>query len=746
MSNIIRGLKQNNAKNISLEIPENKIVVFTGLSGSGKSTIVFDTIAAESQRQMNETYTAWVRGRMPKYEKPNVEYIDKLNASVIIYQSRLSGNARSTVGTISDMYSLLRLLYARIGIPKIGPASFFSFNNPNGMCKTCSGIGKVLDLDIMQIINQNMSLNEGMLNLPAFKPGNYYFKIYTGTGYFDLDKKFKDYSEEEKNLLLYGSKTPTGPRVNKKIEGIKNQFQRLVLMKSEEEQTDSTLKKLNQFVKECICPDCQGMRLNKEVLSVKINNYSTHDMCEMEFTYLVDVLQEITDSRVSSIINSLIESLDRMIDIGLPYLFMNRETTTLSGGEAQRLKLVRYMGSSLTGMTYIFDEPSIGMHPRDVHRMSNLLKSLRDKGNTVLVVEHDKDIINIADHIIDIGPLAGKHGGQVMFEGSYENLLLSSTLTGKALNEKVDLEEVVRKPINFLPISNATLHNLKNVNIDIPLNVLTVVTGVAGSGKSSLIKDIFAKKYEDQVVLVDQSPVTASGRSPLCTYLGFFDDIRKLFSKVNQNDASLYSFNSKGACPHCKGRGTITTELIFMDPATTTCEYCNGSRYSDEALSFKYKDKHIVDVLDLSVSDAIEFFKEEKKIKKHLDALNETGLSYISLGQALSTLSGGERQRVKLAKDLYQKGNIYVLDEPTTGLHKSDIRKLMDLFESLVDRGNTVIIIEHNTDVMKMADYIIDIGPDGGSNGGEIIFTGTPKEMIEKANSITAKYLKKDLS
>ena len=741
---VIRGLRQNNLKNVSLNIPKNKIVVFTGVSGSGKSSIVFDTIAAESQRQMNETYSAWVRGRLPKYEKPHVEFIDNLTASVIIDQSRISGNARSTVGTISDMYASLRLLFSRIGEPYVGPASYFSFNNPNGMCKTCSGIGKILDLDIEQVIDPEKSFNEGMLNLPAFGVGNYYWKMYAGSGLYSLDKKWKDYTEEERNLLLYGSRTKNGEREHKRIEGIKNQFQRLCLMKGPEEQNDNTLKRLNRFMRETVCPDCQGKRLNPEALSCKVQGYTITEMCEMEFTHLREILLAIEDPRVTVVVKGLIDGLTRMIDIGLPYLFMNRETVTLSGGEAQRLKLVRYMGSSLTGMTYIFDEPSVGMHPRDVFRMSRLLQSLRDKGNTVLVVEHDKDIISIADEIIDVGPLAGRNGGNILFQGNYEALLVSGTLTGNAMKEKVQVKEHVRKPKEFLPVRDAHLHNLKHIDVDIPLRVLTVVTGVAGSGKSSLIRDVFAKQYEEKVVLVDQSAITATGRSTACTYLGFFDEIRKVFAAENQVDAGLFSFNSKGACPSCKGRGAITTELVFMDPVTTVCEACEGKRYSKEALSYTYKGKNIVEVLDMNVEDAREFFGGLPKIRKHLDALLETGLPYLSLGQPLSTLSGGERQRVKLAKELHKKGNVYVLDEPTTGLHASDIKKVMALLDGLVDRGNTVIVIEHNTDVMKMADYIIDIGPDGGSAGGEVVFTGTPSQMIEKGNTITAEFLRKE--
>ncbi len=741
----IKGLHQNNLKNISLSIPKNKIVVFTGVSGSGKSSIVFDTIAAESQRQMNETYTAWVRGRMPKYEKPKVDYIDNLSASVIVDQSRLGGNARSTVGTISDLYSALRVLYSRIGTPYIGAASYFSFNDPNGMCPKCSGLGNITDIDTEGLVDSDKSWNEGMVNLPAYGVGNWYWKIYIESKLFDLDKKFKDYSEEEKNILYYGAKTADGERINKKVEGIVNQLRRTVLMRDTSTIKEASVKRLLNLIIQKECPCCHGKRLNDNTLSCKINVKDIYEMCELEFTSLREELLKIEDKRAVTIVNDMVESLDRMIDIGLPYLSMNRESSTLSGGEAQRLKLVRYMGSALSGMTYIFDEPSTGMHPRDVHRMCKLLRSLRDKGNTVLVVEHDKDIISIADHIIDVGPLAGKNGGEILFEGSYENLLLSGTLTGNAMKEIVPIKDNPRILVKYLPVKDANCHNLKNVSVDIPLNVLTVVTGVAGSGKSTLIRDVFAKEYEKDVVLVDQSPLTATGRSTPATSLGFFDDIRKVISKETGQDASMFSFNSKGGCPVCKGKGIIVTELVFMDPVTTVCEECEGNRYNKEALSIQYHEKNIMEILNMSAEEAFIFFKEQKKIAKQLKAMVEVGLGYLSLGQPTSTLSGGEQQRLKLAKHLDDKGSIFILDEPTTGLHASDIKSIMMLFEQFVERGNTVIIIEHNQDVMKNADYIIDIGPDGGSSGGEIVFQGTVKDMVENSSTITAKYIRKSM-
>lgn len=738
----LRGLRQNNLKNISLDIPKEKIVVFTGLSGSGKSSIIFDTIAAESQRQMNETYPAFVRGRLPKYEKPHVDYIDNLTASVIVDQSALGGNVRSTVGTISDLYASLRLLFSRIGTPTIGTASYFSFNDPNGMCKSCSGIGKVTVIDIEAMLDKDKSWNEGCVKDSLYTPGTWYWKQYAEAGVFDLDKPLSKYSNEEYNLLLYGSRDGKSKQEYPKIAGLYIHYTRLYLKRDLSNMSSHTKKKSENLIKEELCPACKGKRLNEQALSCKIKGYSIADMCEMEFVELLEVLKTIDDKRAATIVKALCDGLQRMIDIGLPYLHLNRESSTMSGGEAQRLKLVRYMGSSLTGMTYIFDEPSAGLHPRDVNRMNKLLLSLRDKGNTVLVVEHDKDVISIADEIIDLRPYAGKKGGEVVFQGNYRELLEADTLTSKAMKINVPIKEKVRQYQEYFPINGAKLHNLKNININIPKGVMTVVTGVAGSGKSTLISHVFAEKYKDNVVKVDQGPITATNRSTPATFLGFFDEIRRLFAKENQVDEGLFSFNSKGACPACQGRGVIITELVFMDPIITECEACSGSRYSEEALSYKYNGKNILEVLSMTVEEALTFF-EDKKIIKALRAMEEVGLSYMTLGQPLQTLSGGERQRIKLAKYIDKKGNIYIFDEPTTGLHVSDINKLLQLFERMVDRKNTVIIIEHNLEVVKQADWIIDIGPDGGKNGGQVVFEGTPMEMFKKSSTITAQCLRK---
>lgn len=738
---VIQGLTQNNLKHVSFRIPKEKITVFTGVSGSGKSSIVFDTIAAEAQRQMNATYPAFVRSRLPKYPKPAVERIDNLTASVVVDQSPLGGNARSTVGTISGLYSSLRLLFSRIGKPYAGTASCFSFNDPNGMCKTCSGLGKVTRVDVEAILDTDKSWNEGCVKDSLYRPGSWYWKQYAQSGLFDLDKPIKEYSKEEYNLLLYGSRDGGGEPEHPKVTGLFHKYTKTLLNRDITNKSRHTQEKSQNLVAEMECPDCHGKRLNEAALSCKIGGFSIADMCEMELEQLRGVLLSIDDQSVGLLVQTLVEGLDRMIEIGLPYLHLNRDTPSLSGGEAQRLKLVRYMGSSLTGMTYIFDEPSAGMHPRDVYRMNNLLKQLRDKGNTVLVVEHDKDVISIADYVIDVGPGAGQNGGEIVFTGSFKELLKSDTLTGRAMQNSLPVKQKPRQPVGSLPVRGASLHNLKSVDADIPLGIMTVVTGVAGSGKSTLISGVFAKQYESEVVMIDQGPITATNRSTPASFLGFFDEIRKLLAKESGKPDGLFSFNSLGACPACGGRGVIVTELAFMDPIVTECEACGGVRYNQEALACTYKGKNIVELLSLTASQAMEVF-EDARIQKHLKVMEQVGLSYLTLGQPLSTLSGGERQRIKLAKNIGKKGSIIVMDEPTTGLHMSDIQKLLKLFDMIVTKGNTLVVIEHNLDVMKQADWIIDVGPDGGNKGGEVVFTGTPADMIRNADTLTAESLR----
>ena len=741
---LVHGLTQNNLKHVTFRIPKEKITVFTGVSGSGKSSIVFDTIAAESQRQMNAAYPAFVRSRLPKYPKPAAERIDNLTASVVVDQSPLGGNARSTVGTISGLYASLRLLFSRIGKPYAGTASYFSFNDPNGMCRTCSGLGKITKVDVKAVLDMDKSWNEGCVKDSLYRPGSWYWKQYAQSGLFDLDKPIRAYSGEEYNLLLYGSRDGKGEPENPKVTGLYHKYTKTLLNRDISNKSRHTREKSQSLVAEMECTGCHGKRLNGAALSCRIKGYNIADLCGMELTGLREVLAEITDQRVDVLVQTIIEGLDRLIETGLPYLHLNRETPSLSGGEAQRLKLVRYMGSSLTGLTYIFDEPSAGMHPRDVYRMNNLLRQLRDKGNTVLVVEHDKDVISIADHVIDVGPGAGQNGGEIVFAGSYPELLLADTLTGKAMRRVLPIKETPRQAAGSLPVRGACLHNLKHVDMDIPLGIMTVVTGVAGSGKSTLISRVFAKLYESNIVMVDQGPITATNRSTPASYLGFFDEIRRLLAGESGRPDSLFSFNSAGACPVCGGKGVIVTELAFMDPIVTECEACGGVRYNEEALACTYKGKNIVELLGLTASQALQVF-EDAKIRRRLKVMEQVGLSYLTLGQPLSTLSGGERQRIKLAKNLGRKGSIIVMDEPTTGLHMSDIENLLSLFDLIVSRGNTLVVIEHNLDVMKQADWIIDIGPDGGKNGGQVVFTGTPMEMLRCAKTLTADSLRASL-
>lgn len=741
---LVHGLTQNNLKHVTFRIPKEKITVFTGVSGSGKSSIVFDTIAAESQRQMNAAYPAFVRSRLPKYPKPAAERIDNLTASVVVDQSPLGGNARSTVGTISGLYASLRLLFSRIGKPYAGTASYFSFNDPNGMCRTCSGLGKITKVDVEAVLDMDKSWNEGCVKDSLYRPGSWYWKQYAQSGLFDLDKPIRAYSGEEYNLLLYGSRDGKGEPENPKVTGLYHKYTKTLLNRDISNKSRHTREKSQSLVAEMECTGCHGKRLNGAALGCRIKGYNIADLCGMELTGLREVLAEITDQRVDVLVQTIIEGLDRLIETGLPYLHLNRETPSLSGGEAQRLKLVRYMDSSLTGLTYIFDEPSAGMHPRDVYRMNNLLRQLRDKGNTVLVVEHDKDVISIADHVIDVGPGAGQNGGEIVFAGSYPELLLADTLTGKAMRRVLPIKETPRQAAGSLPVRGACLHNLKHVDVDIPLGIMTVVTGVAGSGKSTLISRVFAKLYESNIVMVDQGPITATNRSTPASYLGFFDEIRRLLAGESGRPDSLFSFNSAGACPVCGGKGVIVTELAFMDPIVTECEACGGVRYNEEALACTYKGKNIVELLGLTASQALQVF-EDAKIRRRLKVMEQVGLSYLTLGQPLSTLSGGERQRIKLAKNLGRKGSIIVMDEPTTGLHMSDIENLLSLFDLIVSRGNTLVVIEHNLDVMKQADWIIDIGPDGGKNGGQVVFTGTPMEMLRCARTLTADSLRASL-
>lgn len=738
----ITGARENNLKNISLKIPKKKITIFTGVSGSGKSSIVFETIAQEAGRQVNETYSKFVQGFMPKYGHPDVDSIENLSLAIIVDQKRIGGNSRSTLGTITDINPLIRLLFSRLGQPFIGPAYHFSFNDPNGMCKSCEGIGRTVTLDIEKAIDREKSLNEGAILLPGFTVGTWQWKMYAATGFFDCDKKIKEYTKEEYDKLVYCKaekiKSTFVEGMSTTYEGLVERFIRQNI-KIEGEKSETSKNKIAPFVTEAMCSDCAGKRYNDHVLSSKIAGYSIADWTALQVDELLSIVENIENTNVKPIVDNLCARLRDLIHIGLDYVSLDRETSTLSGGESQRVKMVKHLTSSLTDAMYIFDEPSIGLHPRDVHRLNDILIKLRDKGNTVIVVEHDPDVIRIADHIVDVGPKAGKHGGNVVFEGSYADLLATQTLTGTHIRKVLPIKSNPRKSGDFYETQKSCLHNLKNVRLRIPKGVFTVVTGVAGSGKSTLVNGVFAKEFKD-AILIDQSAVSANLRSNPATFTGIMDEIRKLFAAENNVGAGLFSYNSEGACPNCKGRGFIETDLSFMDSVETVCEDCGGKRFKQEASAYLYNGKSIVDVLAMTIAEAVDFF-EQKEIRNKLKNIVAVGLHYMTLGQPLDTLSGGECQRLKLAKELNKKGNIYIMDEPTTGLHMSDITSILAIINRLVDKGNTVIVIEHNLDVIRNADWVVDIGVDGGSRGGEILFEGPPMQLKSCKSSITARYI-----
>ena len=742
----IRGARENNLKDVSVRIPKRKITIFTGISGSGKSSLVFDTIAAEARRQLNETFSTFVRNFLPRYAQPEADAIENLSMAIVVDQKRLGGGSHSTVGTITDIYSVLRLLFSRIGQPYVGSAIAFSFNDPRGMCPECNGVGRKIGVNLDVFLDTSKSLNEGAILYPEYAVDSWGWNVLKQAGRFDFDKKLVDYSDEEMERLLYDKpykvKMQMGDKpVNISFEGIVARFTSKYILKDVKTYSERTQKTVEPFMHFGPCPLCKGTRLNQAVLNCKIRGYNIAQLAAMEVDDLLTFIRTIDDPTAAPIVENVAERLQHMIDIGLEYLSLNRETDTLSGGESQRIKMVKHLGSSLVDMMYIFDEPSIGLHPRDVHRLNDLLQKLRDKGNTVLVVEHDPDVIEGADHIVDIGPQAGRDGGRIVFEGSWEALLQADTLTGKHMKQAVPIKAGFRSPKGKLSITNAKANNLQNVSVDIPLGVLTVITGVAGSGKSSLIHQTFVPGYPDAVV-IDQSPVGVSSRSNPATYTGIMDDIRKNFAKANQVNASLFSFNSKGACENCQGLGVIYTELSYFDEVKTPCEVCAGKRFKDEVLAYQFNGRSISDVLNMSAQEALTFFDSDE-ICRILQALNDVGLNYLSLGQPLSTLSGGECQRIKLASELHKKGSIYVLDEPTTGLHMSDISNLLAIINRLVDTGNTVIIIEHNQTIIKNADWIIDMGPEGGNKGGRVMFEGTPAQLLQAKQSLTSAYLRK---
>lgn len=741
---IIRNARTHNLKNISIEIPRNKVVVFTGVSGSGKSSLVFDTLYTEAQRQLIDTFSSFARRRLPKLSRPPVDEIKNISTAIVIDQQRLGRNLRSTVGTVTELYTYLRLLYSRFGEPFIGASFKFSFNNPEGMCPACKGIGKKLTVDISMLIDKESSLKEGAVNHPDYKVEGWNWRELMACNLFDIEKKLKDYTTEELNTLLYADSIviPKKHGIStywKNYEGIVKKLERLYINKEEDELSKDRKTAYTKYFEYIECEECSGTRINREAAAVIFYDKKITELLNIELFDLLDFIKSIDIEQAKPITNKMEKILVNLINIGVGYLSLNRPVATLSGGESQRVKTASQLDCDLIDLMYILDEPTVGLHPRDTEHLIKMLYKLKERGNSVFVVEHDPDVIKAAEWIIDIGPRAGTNGGEVLFQGSYNELCLSSTLTSEYLKKDKLIATETKKWNEYFEINNASLNNLKNVNVKIPKGVLTCITGVAGSGKSSLISGIFMKQNPDAII-IDQSPAGKSSRSNPATFIGVFDYIRKDFAKVTSSDPSLFSFNSKGACEKCKGLGYITIEMNFMDDVQMLCDECNGQRYKEEVLKLKYNGKNIYDILTMTVAEAEEFF-ESKEIKRRLKVLNETGLDYLELGQPLSTLSGGEAQRLKMASELHKKGNIYVMDEPTTGLHMADIFNFSKIIKKLVKNNNTVIIIEHNTEIIRMADWIIDMGPEGGKNGGRVLFEGTPNELKNCKESYTAQFI-----
>jgi excinuclease UvrABC ATPase subunit len=736
----VRGARENNLGGVSVDIPKRRLTVFTGVSGSGKSSLVFDTIAAESQRMINETYTAFVQNFMPSLSRPDVDSLRNLSAAIIVDQERIGANARSTVGTATDAHTMLRVLFSRIGTPYAGPPSAFSFNRAEGMCPSCDGLGKASEIDLAEFVDRSLSLNAGAVKVPGYAVGTWYWQVMAGSGLFDPDLPLEDYPAEQWEQFLYqpAMKVKVG-KSNLTFEGLVTKVKRQLLAKDRESMQSHTREFADRAVKLIRCPDCGGARLNKAARAVTIDGYDIARCSSMQISDLAEFVRGISNPAVGPMLEGLRETLDSMVDIGLGYLSLDRESSTLSGGEAQRVKLVRHLGSSLTDVTYVFDEPTVGLHPHDIQRMNDLLLQLRDKGNTVLVVEHKPETIRIADYVVDLGPGAGLAGGRLCYAGDLKGLKKSGTLTGRYLDHRVNVRDDVRQPTGALRIEGATLHNLQDVSVDVPLGVLTVVTGVAGSGKSSLIHGSLAGR--EGVIVAGQEPIRGSRRSNPATYTGLLDPIRAEFAKANKVKPGLFSANSVGACPTCKGLGLTYTDLAMMAEVASVCEDCNGERFTPEVLAYRLRGKNISEVLGLSVIEAREFFSKGPA-RAILDRLSTVGLGYIGLGQPLTTLSGGERQRLKLAINMGKSGSIYILDEPTTGLHLADVDQLLAMLDKLVDDGNTVIVIEHHQAVMAHADWLIDLGPGAGHDGGRITFTGIPADLVESSASLTAEHLR----
>jgi excinuclease UvrABC ATPase subunit len=767
----VQGARENNLKDISIELPKRRLTVFTGVSGSGKSSLVFGTIAAESQRMINETYSAFVQGFMPTLARPEVDVLDGLTTAIIVDQERMGANPRSTVGTATDANAMLRILFSRLGQPHIGPPNAFSFNVPSvrasggitvdrgpgktraekvvfnrlgGMCPRCEGMGSVNDIDLTALYDDSKSLNEGALTIPGYSMEGWYGRIFRGCGFFDPDKPISRFNKKELHDLLY--KEPTKIKVdgiNLTYAGLIPQIQKSYLSKDVEAMQPHIRAFVERAVTFTTCPDCGGTRLAEPARTSKIRGINIADACAMQISDLAGWVRGLEEPSVAPLLAGLQHLLDSFAEIGLGYLSLDRPSGTLSGGEAQRTKMIRHLGSSLTDVTYVFDEPTAGLHPHDVQRMNDLLLRLRDKGNTVLVVEHEPETIEIADHVVDLGPRAGTAGGEVVFEGTVDGLRASGTLTGRHLDDRAALKKAVRTPSGVLQVRGAAQHNLQDVDVDIPLGVLVVVTGVAGSGKSSLIHGSVAGR--DGVMAVDQAPIKGSRRSNPATYTGLLEPIRKAFAKANGVKPALFSANSEGACPTCNGAGVIYTDLGMMAGVATPCEDCEGKRFQAEVLEYRLGGKDISQVLAMPVTEAAEFFGagEAKTPAAHaiLARLADVGLGYLSLGQPLTTLSGGERQRLKLATHMGDKGGIYVLDEPTTGLHLADVENLLGLLDRLVDAGKSVIVIEHHQAVMAHADWIIDLGPGAGHDGGRIVFQGTPADLVAAKSTLTGEHL-----
>jgi excinuclease UvrABC ATPase subunit len=765
----VHGARENNLKNVSVGIPKRRLTVFTGVSGSGKSSLVFDTVAAESQRLINETYSAFVQGFMPTLARPDVDVLEGLTTAILVDQQRMGADPRSTVGTVTDANAMLRILFSRLGQPHVGPPGAFSFNVPSvrasgaitvergdrkaervtftrtgGMCPRCEGRGMVNDIALPELYDDSKSLNDGALTIPGYTAGGWNFRLYSQSGFFDPDKPISKFTKKELHDFLHHEP------VRMKIAGINQTYEGLILRIQKSylsKDVDSMQPHIRAFVERAVtftvCPDCDGTRLSKAARSSKIGGINIADASAMQISDLAEWVRGLDEPSVGPLLASLQHTLDSFAEIGLGYLSLDRSSGTLSGGEAQRTKMIRHLGSALTDVTYVFDEPTIGMHPHDIQRMNDLLLRLRDKGNTVLVVEHKPEAIEIADHVVDLGPGAGAAGGEVVFEGTVDGLRASGTITGRHLGDRAALKPSPRSPSGALEVRGASTHNLQDVDVDIPLGVLVVLTGVAGSGKSSLIQGSVAGR--DGVVSVDQAPIRGSRRSNPATYTGLLDPIRKVFAAANGVKPALFSANSEGACPNCNGAGVTYTDLGMMAGITTVCEECEGKRYQAEVLKYKFGGRDISEVLAMPVAEAQDFFGSgdgnNPAAHKVLERLADVGLGYVSLGQPLTTLSGGERQRLKLATHMAEKGSVFVLDEPTTGLHLADIEHLLGLLDRLVDSGKSVVVIEHHQAVMAHADWIIDLGPGAGHDGGRIVFEGTPADLVASRSTLTGEHL-----